>query len=202
MLAEDVHREQDLVEVAVGDHRVGPVHHGVCTKVRSGRRWRACHLTEPAGNRNHRRNGPSARPLGSEVTSFALGAAASTRGSALEWSISAWFEITYSILRIDQLRNPGQQFVDKRRLDCVNQRGVLVKDEVGVVRGPAVGRVAMEIALVPVDGPDPPDIRGDLDGRQHVALGSGVLRVTRSNLLDTLPDEAFRCFPMAQLSRR
>ena len=60
--------------------------------------------------------------------------------------------------KIDQRSNVPQQLVGKWSLDRVDQGGLLVAQQIGVVGGAALGVVAVEVADRPVDGADPVDV--------------------------------------------
>ena len=55
-------------------------------------------------------------------------------------------------------------------LASVDERDLLVEDKVGVVGASALGSVAVEVALVPIDAAHPEHVRLDLNGLQHIAL--------------------------------
>ena len=68
---------------------------------------------------------------------------------------------------IDDLRDAVEQVVREGTLARVDERDMLVDDEVGVVRGAPVGGVAVEVALVPIDAANPIDARLDFNCIQH-----------------------------------
>ena len=71
---------------------------------------------------------------------------------------------------VHHLAHALDELVGERGLARVDERGLLVHDEVGVVRGPPVRRVAVEVPLVPIDAPDPVHVRLYLDRMQHGRL--------------------------------
>ena len=71
--------------------------------------------------------------------------------------------------RIDHLADALNELVGEGRLSGIDERYLLVHDEIGVVGNAAFGGVAVELALVPVEPADPPNLRRDLNSVEHAA---------------------------------
>ena len=69
---------------------------------------------------------------------------------------------------VDNLGDALDQLVGEGRLAGVDQRDLLVHDQIRVVGDAGFRGVAVEQALVPVDAADPPDLGRNLDRIQHV----------------------------------
>ncbi len=69
--------------------------------------------------------------------------------------------IADDIVDASRIRERGyvpQQFCGKRRLDGVDQGGLAIAHQIGVVGGATFGIVAMKVADRPIDGADPINI--------------------------------------------
>ncbi len=77
--------------------------------------------------------------------------------------------------RFDQRGDVLQQLVGKGRFDGVDQRGLVVANEVGVVGRAPLGVVAVEIADRPIDGADPIDVLAKRCVHAQVTLGVWIV---------------------------
>lgn len=71
---------------------------------------------------------------------------------------------------IDDIGDAVDELAGEGLLARVDERDLLVEDKVGVVGASALGGVAVEVALVPIDAAHPEHVGLDLDGLQHIAL--------------------------------
>ena len=175
MLTERVVREEDLVVRGVRDHVIGPVHHH-----RGSEGERALADAEALA-RLHREVTVVVAVMGAQAL-LAVRRARDDRGvrrrlhdggdGARVVLLHVVGDDVLDLARVDDVGDALEQIARKRRLARVDERHVLVEDEVGVVRRSAVGRVAVEVALVPVDAAHPVHIGLDLNGSQHKVLRS------------------------------
>lgn len=61
--------------------------------------------------------------------------------------------------QIDDLGDIGDKLVGEWGFDRIDERRILVEDYISVVRGAVIGKLTVDVALVPIDGTDPPDAR-------------------------------------------
>ena len=173
MLAEGIVGEQDAVELVIGNHGIGPVHHG---RLHEGERALA-DVKGVAGLQAHEvKTVPvmGAKPLD------ALGRAGDDSGFRGDFSQSrkAAGMIHLHMVRhdvvdgggIDDIGDAVDELAGEGLLARVDERNLLVEDKVGVVGASALGGVAVEVALVPIDAAHPEHVGLDLDGLQHIAL--------------------------------
>ena len=169
MLAEGIVREENAVLRAPGDHVVRPVHHGGLREVERALAdadgvtslhavdldavMRA-NLVHTGGRARHdagiRREAVDCRPATGMVHLHVV------RHDKLD------------LRGIDNLRDALNELVGERRLRRIDERHGLVQDEIGVVGDTALGGVTVELALVPVEAADPPNLRRDLNRVEHV----------------------------------
>ena len=172
MLAERVVGEQDAVLGAVGDHVVGPVHHD-----RLGELQRATADAQAVAGFD--RHVAQVAVMGGQALHAVRGAAVDLgvgrqrvdgRQRAGMVLLHMVGDDVLDLGRVDDLANALDQLVGKAGLARVDERGVLIHDEVGVVRRTPVGGVPVEITLVPIDAAHPVDARLHLDRMQHGRL--------------------------------
>ena len=170
MLAEGIVGEQDAVELVIGNHGIGPVHHG---RLHEGERALA-DVEGVAGLQAHEvKTVPvmGAKPLD------ALGRAGGFRGDFSQRRKAAGMihlhMVRHDVVNgggIDDIGDAVDELAGEGLLARVDERNLLVEDKVGVVGASALGGVAVEVALVPIDAAHPEHVGFDLDGLQHIAL--------------------------------
>ena len=173
MLAEGVVGEQDLVVLVVGDHGIGPVHHG-----RLYESERA--LSDLEGVAGLHAHEVKTVPVMSAKSLDALGRTGDDSGFRSDFGQSRKASgmihlhmVGHNIVdggRIHDGADAFDELAGEGLLAGVDERDLLVEDEVGVVGASALGGVAVEVALVPIDAAHPEHVGLDLDGLQHIAL--------------------------------
>ena len=186
VLAEAVVGEEDLVLGAVGDHVVGPVHHGRLNKGerafadREGvARLHALDLDAEVGAELVHAG------RGARVDRGVGGVLLDHRDAARVVHLDVVGDDDLDLGGVNHLADALDELIGKRRLGCIDERDLLIHDEIGVVGDTPLGGVAVERALVPVDTTDPPDIRADLNCVEH-----GILLGNRANIAHHIIEDA------------
>ena len=168
MLTEGVHREEQLRLWHVGGHRLGPVDHAGVEELQRAppQRQRLAvgdDLEAPgAGVEVHRQRLAAlgvAHQLGLRTGLHDRGQTARVIG------LGVVADDVGELSGIDPLGHMGEQLGRIRSLDRVDERRLLVEDQVRVVARATACLVAVEVAHVPVDEADPADVV--LDGAVH-----------------------------------
>ena len=169
MLAERVVGEQDLIDVGVRDHVVGPMDH------RGGHKAQGTLADAEGVARLHGRCLDT--KVGAELVDAGTGGSVDlgVGGDFVDHGQGAGVihlnmvgNDHIDLGGVDDLRDTLHKLIGKRRLARVDQGDLLVHDEVGVIGDAALGGVAVEQALVPIDAANPPNLRRDLNSVQHV----------------------------------
>ena len=168
MLAKRVVGEQNLVHVGVGDHVVRPMNHGGGHKgeralanaqgvaALDGSRLDAKVRTDLVHARTRRRVD---RGVGGDAVDHGQGA------GVVHLHVVGNDHVDLG--GIDHLRDALHELVGERGFARIDEGDLLIHDEVGVIGDTALGGIAVEQALVPVDAADPPNLRGNLNRVQH-----------------------------------
>ena len=169
MLAKGIVGEENLVVGVVGDHVVGPVDHG---RLHEGERAladaeRVTRLDTVVSEVAIVRGEPL-HTLRRRAVNLAVGRRGLDGGHvARVVHLDVVGDKDVDLRRVDDRGDAGEQLVLEGDLGGVDERDLLVHDEVRVV-GDAVFRgVAMEAAGVPVDAADPVHVGLDLHCRKH-----------------------------------
>ena len=169
VLAEGVVGEENLVVGVIGDHVVRPVDH---RRLHEGQRALAdaegvtgldAMVAEVAEVRGHvldtlRRGAVDLCP-GRELMNHGGGA------GVVHLDVVGDEDVDFG--GVDHRGDALEELVFERDLGGVDERDLLVQDEVGVVCDARLGGVAVELAGVPVERADPVDVRLDLNCGEH-----------------------------------
>jgi len=171
MLTKGVVREEDLVIAVIGDHVIGPVDHG---RLHEGERTLA--------------DAERVSGLDTAIAQVAVvggEALHALRGGAVDLAVRGHLLDGGHVARvvhlhvigdedvdpggIDHARDASEKLVPEGGLGGVDERDLLVDDEVRVVGDAILGGVSVEAAGIPVDSTHPIHVRLELYCGKHVA---------------------------------